>query len=69
MSIIYTYYIKPIVGVKDINSTIKIKKGKSYKLSFGILLLPMYFIRHEIYISPKCEHKPELTYAYVLSWG
>ena len=66
MSITCTSYIKPIVGVKDLNSTSNIKEGKSYKLSLAILLIPKYFICHEIYICPKCEHKPELTYAYVL---
>ena len=61
MSITCTSYIKPIVGVKDLNSTSNIKEGKSYKLSLAILLLPKYFI------FLKCELKPELTYAYVLS--
>ena len=67
MSIAYTSYIKLIVDVKDLNSTSNIKEGKSYKLSHAILLLPKYLICHEIYICPKCEHKPELTYACVLS--
>ena len=69
MSITCTPYIKPIVGVRGLNFTSIIIEGKSYKLSLAILLLPKYFICHEIYISSKCEHKPELTYAYVLSWG
>ena len=69
MSITCTPYIKPIVGVKDLNSTSNIKEGKSYKLSLAILLLPKYFICHEIYICPEYEHKPELTYAFVLLWG
>ena len=69
MSITYTPYIKLIVDVKDLNSTSNIKEGKSYTLSLAILLLPKYFIGVEIYICSKCEHKPKLTYAYVLSWG
>ena len=66
MSITYTPYIKLIVGLKYLNSTSNIKEGKSYKLILAILLLPKYFICHEIYICLKYEHKEELIYAYVL---
>ena len=69
MSITCIPYVKPIVGVKDINSTSNIKEGKSYKLSLAILLLPKYFICHEVYTYPKYKHKPELIYACVLLWG
>ena len=69
MSITYTSYIKPIVGVIDLNSTSNIIEGKSYKLSLAILLLPKYFICNGINVCLKCEHKQELTYAYVLLCG
>ena len=69
MNITCKSYIKPIVGVIDLNSTSNIIEGKSYKLSLAILLLPKYFICNGINICTKCDHKPELTYAYVLLCG